>query len=71
MTLVRHAGALEVPERAACNHHSVSQKGGVEETAVGKRGDAGDHVEGLLGLWQASRDGHTFQITGEGLDRVR
>ena len=43
----------------------------MEETASGRRGDAGDRGEGLLGLRKASHNGHRVQIPGAGLDSGR
>ena len=40
----------------------------MEETASGRRGDAGERVEGLSGLRKTSCNGHLIQIPGAGLD---
>ena len=68
---VRHGGALECPEWAACHHLSVCQEGGAEEMAIGRRRDVGEHREGLSSLWQAYCNGHFFQRYGSGLDSGR
>ena len=38
----------------------------MEETAFGGREDMGECGEYISGLWQASSDGHLFQIPGGG-----
>ena len=53
MLLVRHDGPLKGSERAAHHHCSVCQEGGTEDTAVGRRGDAGECGEVFTGLHQA------------------
>ena len=56
--LVRHVGAMEGPERAACYHRPVYQGGGLEETAVGGRVNYGESVYSLSVLWEVYRYSH-------------
>ena len=49
---VRHACSLDSTEQAAPRHRPVRQGGGEEDLVHGLRGDAGECVEGLTGLWK-------------------
>ena len=47
VTPVRHAGPLEGAEWAAPGYSTVHQWGGMEETAAGRGGDAGEFGAGV------------------------
>ena len=53
VTPMRHDGDMEGLKWAARHHRSVCQRGGAEETAVGRKEYLGERGEGLSGLRKA------------------
>ena len=66
-----HAGPMAGTKRQVPRHHNVQERGGAEEKTDGGGRVAGQHVEGLRGLRETTRDGSNVQISGAGNDSGR